>query len=372
MSTSDANEILVETSGTLGRIILNRPRALNALTLTMVRMIDAALDDFERDPSISVVFVEGAGERGLCAGGDIRMLYESGKAATDAAATFWREEYRLNSRIARFPKPYVSLLDGITMGGGVGISAHGSHRIATDRLRLAMPETGIGFFPDVGASFLLSRSPGESGTYLGLTGNIIGPADAIHAGLADAMVPFADIDMLRQALSDLPVGADAKAVSTIIATLAQTPAQGTMAVQQSLIDRAFAFDTAEEIIDALAQEASAFAAETQAVLLTRSPSSLKIALQMLRLARGSESLEDCLNREFAGSVAILGIADFYEGIRAAVIDKDRNPRWNPATLAEVKEVDLAPFFAPHAAPLFVLDKNPNHGPIRSEPEARPR
>ncbi|MDP9836243.1 enoyl-CoA hydratase [Neorhizobium huautlense] len=356
MSTTDTSEILVETSGALGRIILNRPKALNALTLSMVRMIDAALDDFEKDPAIAAVLVEGAGERGLCAGGDIRMLYESGKSGSEDAATFWREEYRLNGRIARFPKPYVAILDGITMGGGVGISAHGSHRIATDRLRLAMPETGIGFFPDVGATFLLSRSPGEVGTYLGLTGSIIGPADAIHAGFADVMVPFAGIDILREKLSALPAGADAHAVSAVIHALAQTPSAGMLAAHQPLIDRTFAFDTVEDIMVALAREKSAFAAETHATLLTRSPSSLKITLRMLRRARESESLEDCLNREFSGSMAVLGLADFYEGIRAAVIDKDRKPRWSPAALSDVKDADLAPFFAPHPAPPFALEE----------------
>ncbi|SMC99777.1 enoyl-CoA hydratase/isomerase family protein [Rhizobium sp. RU36D] len=348
------NHVLVEQTGSLGVITLNRPKALNSLTYEMVQAVDAALTRFEGEPSVAAVLVCGAGERGLCAGGDIRQVLESVKAGKTAqAAAFWRDEYRMNARISHFPKPYIAIMDGITMGGGVGISAHGSHRIVTERLRLAMPETGIGFFPDVGATWLLTRKPGEFGLFMGLTGEIIGADDAIRVGLADAFVPSEKIAALREALSAVPPGGGAGAVSAAIARFVQTPPPSPVSdADRAMIDRVFAHETVEGILAALEQEEGAFAARILGVLNSRSPTALKIALRMLRLARGSPSLEECLNREFAGSAQILTLGDFHEGVRAAVIDKDRNPRWQPASLAEVTEGTIAPFFKPHQEPPF--------------------
>src|SRR6202000_976402 len=199
-------DLIVRREGSAGIIRLNRPKALNAMTLEMSVGIDAALDRFESDPAIAVVVLEGAGERGLCAGGDIRGLYESSRAGGDLGKVFWRQEYIMNARIAKFPKPYIAFMDGLVMGGGVGLSAHGAHRIVTERTKLAMPEVGLGFFPDVGGTWLLSRAPGEIGTYFGLTGQTMNGPDAVFARFADAVVPSAKLPALRQALTAVRLG----------------------------------------------------------------------------------------------------------------------------------------------------------------------
>src|SRR5665213_1268001 len=199
-------DLIAQREGSAGIIRLNRPKAINAVTLQMFRDIDKALDAFEADPAIAVVLLEGAGERGLCAGGDIRALYESSKVRGDLGKILWREEYILNARIAKFSKPYVAFMDGIVMGGGVGLSAHSRHRVVTEKTKLAMPEVGLGFFPDVGGTFLLSRSPGEIGSYFGLTGQTMNGPDAIYAGFADAVMPSAKLAALREMLTGLRPG----------------------------------------------------------------------------------------------------------------------------------------------------------------------
>lgn len=345
-------EVLTGRTGALGLIALNRPRVINSLSRTMIHQIEAALDTFETDPSIAAVLVTGEGERGFCAGGDIRMLYESGRAGSPDAQEFLREEYRLNGRIGRYPKPYVVIMDGITMGGGVGLSGHASHRIATDTTKLAMPETGIGFFPDVGATWLLSHAPGELGTYMGLTGEPIGPADAIAAGFADCFVPVDGLKTLAERLATLPAGADAKTVSNLIAPFARTAPEGQFATNRALIDRCFAFDTVEQILAALDAEDNDFATRAKATMLIKSPTSLKVTLALLRAGRTSPTLETCLAREFSATAQTLKTPDFYEGIRAAIIDKDRNPRWAPASLDEVGPEIVEAFLRPHPQPLF--------------------
>ena len=345
LSTSDP-QTLIEHSGTLGRIRLNRPKALNSLTLTMVRDIEKALDAFEADPEVTAVLLTGEGERGLCAGGDIRMIYDGGKAGSPEPVDFWREEYRLNARLNRLEKPFVAFMDGIVMGGGVGVSVYASHRIVTERTRFAMPETGIGFFPDVGASWFLTRRKDELGTYAALTGEQLAAGDAIALGLADRYVPSERLPELAEALSRRPD------VSATIAAFAQTPPPASVAAQQHLIDRLFAFDTIEDILKALAQDGSAFAERTLGVLRTKSPLSLKVTLRLLRLGRQEASLEACLEREFSAIAAVLRSHDFYEGVRAAVVDKDRNPQWRPAHLEDVTAEDVAAFFKPSAEPLF--------------------
>ena len=199
--TAAEGDLIVRREGALGVIRLNRPKAINALSLEMSEGVDAALDRFEHDPDIAVVLLEGAGERGLCAGGDIRGLWESSKAKGDLGKRFWRQEYIMNARIAKYPKPYVAFMDGLVMGGGVGLSAHGRHRVVTEKTKLAMPEVGLGFFPDVGGTYLLSRTPGELGTYFGLTGTTMNGPDAIYAKFADAVVPSAKLPALREALT---------------------------------------------------------------------------------------------------------------------------------------------------------------------------
>ncbi|MFC3163862.1 enoyl-CoA hydratase/isomerase family protein [Ciceribacter thiooxidans] len=345
-------EVLTGRSGTLGLISLNRPRIINSLSLGMVRAIDAALDDFEHDPTIAAVMVTGEGERGFCAGGDIKMLYEGGKAGSPEPATFWREEYRLNARIGSYPKPYVVLIEGITMGGGVGLSGHASHRITTETARLAMPETGIGFFPDVGATWLLSQAPGELGTYMGLTGEPVGATDAIAAGFADWLVDTSQVSEIAEALSSLPAAAGHNDVAAVIADAARPATALAFAEHRNLIDRCFAFDSIEEILATLAADASEFATKARATMLIRSPTSLKVTLALLRKGRSSPDLETCLEREFAATDQILRTPDFYEGIRAAIIDKDRNPKWSPATLDAVGPAIVDAFFRPHPEPLF--------------------
>ncbi|UXT52010.1 enoyl-CoA hydratase/isomerase family protein [Agrobacterium tumefaciens] len=342
-------QVVVEKAGAAGIIRLNRPKAINSLTLPMVRALFQTLQRFEDDPDISCVVLTGEGERGLCAGGDVRIIHDLGKAGDPQVLEFWREEFPLNYRIARFGKPYVALMDGIVMGGGVGISAHGSHRIVTERTRLAMPETGIGYFPDVGGSWLLPRAPGECGTWLGLTGNTVTAADAIHAGFADYYIGSDRLDAL---VRDLSQAADTEAVEAAIAAHAKEAGKGVLAANRDVIDATFRFDTVEEIFAALSARDDVFSKDTLEVLNRRSPTSLKLTLKLLRLGRESASLIECLEREFAAGTEILRQHDFYEGVRAALVDKDRNPRWRPARLEEVREEDLAPYFAEHSGNLF--------------------
>ncbi|TXM73673.1 enoyl-CoA hydratase/isomerase family protein [Methylobacterium sp. WL12] len=344
------SDVLVERAGSLGRIRLNRPKALNALTHGMVGAIDAALDRFGADPGVAAILLTGEGERGLCAGGDLRSLYES--AGSGFAEDFWRDEYRLDARIARLEKPFVAIMDGITMGGGVGLSGHACHRVVTERSRIAMPETGIGYLPDVGGTWLLPRAPGEIGTYLGLTGAQMGAADAIFAGFADALVPAAALPGLVDALAALPPDAGQAGVRAAIDARAVTPEPAPLAEARALIDACFAFDRVADILAALAADGSEFATRTRTTLLEKSPSSLVLTLRLLRLGRTSARLEDCLEREFHASLALLVEGDFREGIRAAVIDKDKTPRWSPTTLDAVDLERIEAWLAPRAALVF--------------------
>ncbi|MBY5745165.1 enoyl-CoA hydratase/isomerase family protein [Rhizobium leguminosarum] len=343
-------EVIIERRGTAAIIRLNRPRALNSLTLPMIRTITAALQDFADDPEAASVVMTGEGERGFCAGGDIRALHESARAGDGLAGTFWREEFRLNHIIASYPKPYVALMDGITMGGGVGLSSHGRHRVVTERTRLAMPETGIGYVPDIGATWLLPRGPGEAGTWLGLTGLDIGAADAIHARLADLQIASSRLGEVIDALSGLP-RASSGDVDAVLQTLSEPQGESRLRQNAAVIDRAFRFDSVEEILATLAEEEGEFAAETLRVLLTRSPTSLKLALRLLRAGRRSASLAECLGRELGACLQMLDNPDFFEGIRAAVIDKDRNPKWSPASVEAVEVARVEHFLKPAEPPL---------------------
>ena len=345
-------EILTARQGALGLISLNRPRVLNSLSLGMVEAMTAALDRFEQDQTIAAVLVTGEGERGLCAGGDIRMFYESGKAGDSKASEFLKAEYRLNAKIARYSKPYLVFMEGITMGGGVGVSSHGSHRVVTETTKLAMPETGIGFFPDIGATWLLANAPGEIGTWMGLTGDTILAADTIAAGFADYYVPADRLGSLASALATLPPEAGSDAATDMIKTFATDLPTGKLADNRAMIDQCFAFDTVEEIVKALQAAGTDFATATLSTMLAKSPTSLKVTLRMLREARRSKDLETCLEREFAGTLQVVKVPDFYEGIRAAIIDKDRNPKWSPATLEDVAPESVEAFFAARDVRLF--------------------
>jgi enoyl-CoA hydratase len=346
VAIDEGADLIVRREGTAGVIRLNRPKALNALTLEMTRGIVAALDGFEADPAVSLILLEGAGERGLCAGGDIRSLYESARAGGDLGKIFWREEYLLNARIAAFPKPYVAFMDGLVMGGGVGVSAHGSHRVVTDRTRIGMPEVGVGFFPDVGGTWLLSRAPGQLGTYFGLTGTAMTGADAVYAGLADAVVASKQLPALREALTQAPDKATSDDVRAIIDGFAMPGQVAPIAAQQPLIDALFGQDSIEEIVTALAHHSSEFAQASLQTMLGNSPTGLKLTLKLLRLARNSTSLQECLAREYRAALEIFVNHDFPEGIRAAVIDKDRNPHWSPARIEDVTPQIIARYFVP--------------------------
>ncbi|WP_247614056.1 enoyl-CoA hydratase/isomerase family protein [Streptomyces tagetis] len=332
--------VRVHTTGRAAHLVLDRPRALNALNHEMVLRLGEALTAWESDPAVETVVLTGAGERGLCAGGDIRVVHADARDGDgSASAAFWRDEYRLNARIARYPKPYVAVMDGIVMGGGVGVSAHGGVRIVTERSVIAMPETGIGFVPDVGGTHLLSRAPGELGTHLALTGARIGAADALLCGLADHYIPSAALPDLLADLAALPA-ADA------VARHARPAPGGDLAAAREWIDACYRADTVEEIVRRLLDHGDPAAKETAGTLLTRSPTALKVTLASLRRARRLGSLERVLDQEYRVSLAALDAPDLVEGIRAQVVDKDRAPRWSPPTLAEVTDADVERYFAP--------------------------
>src|SRR6202789_2706766 len=325
-------DVIPPREGSGGVTSLNRQQEINAMTLEMSLAIDRALDQFEADPAVALVLLEGAGERGLCAGGDIRGLYESSRAGGDLGKVFWRQEYVMNARIAKFPKPYVAFMDGLVMGGGVGLSAHGRHGVVTDKTRLAMPEVGLGFFPDVGGTWLLSRSPGELGAYFGLTGQTMNGPDAIHARFADAVVPSGELPALREVLTNVRIGTTSKEIKALIDGFATGETAGPVAASQPSIDVWFAHDRMEDIVAALQRDGSKLAQATLKTLGEKSPRGMIVALKLLRLARASSSLEQCLVREYRAALEVFASDDFREGVRAAVIDKDRNPRWSPSRL----------------------------------------
>jgi enoyl-CoA hydratase len=349
-------DLIVHREGSAGIIRLNRPKAINAMTLEMSLGIDAALDRFEADPEVALVLLEGAGERGLCAGGDIRGLYDSSKAGGDLGKVFWRQEYIMNARIAKYPKPYVAFMDGLVMGGGVGLSAHGRHRVVTERTRLAMPEVGLGFFPDVGGTFLLSRAPGELGAYFGLTGQTMNGPDAIHARFADAVVPSRRLAGLRDVLTRLRPGALPGEVKALIDGFATGETSGPVAAMQPQIDKWFAFDRMEDIVVALRRDGSELALSTLKALYEKSPRGMVVTLKLLRLARGASSLEECLVREYRAALEVFRSDDFREGVRAAVIDKDRNPKWSPPRIEDVTPEMLAPYFAEIGGDELIFDQ----------------
>lgn len=332
--TTDTSTILTSDAGGLGRIELNRPKLINALSLDMVAGIDDALRGWYDDDGVAFVLVTGRGDRGLCAGGDIKAVYTDIVDGSDENARFWNREYRMNAAIAEYPKPYVVIMNGITMGGGVGISAHGSHRIVTDSTKVGMPETGIGLFPDVGGTYLLARAPGELGTHLALTGTAVGPGAAIALGLADHYVPEDDIADL---ITDLESGGD---LETVIARYAAEPPESELAEAAAWIDDCYRGDDAEAIVAALAAHASPEANAAAELILTKAPTSVKVTLAALRSA-ATKTLPEVLEQDYRIAVEMTGRPDLKEGIRAQVIDKDRNPQWSPATLKAVDAATVA-------------------------------
>ena len=344
MAVAHDPDLRTRRSGGAGWITLDRPAKLNALTPEMVAEMARLLQEWERDADLRLVLLDGAGARGFCAGGDIKFVRDSGLARDGQAQIFWADEYRLDAQIAGFGKPVVAFMTGIVMGGGVGLSAHTRHRIVTESTRLAMPEAGIGLIPDVGSTWLFSRARGETGTYLALTGSAVGAADAIALGLADHFVAEAALEALKAALV-LACPNTSEQVSAVVERFAGPPGEPLLAARQPPIDRAFAHDTVEQILAALRSEGSEFALATAREIGAKSPTSLKLTLRALREARGFASLQDGLRLEYRVVCRLLGGHDFYEGIRAAVIDKDRRPSWSPSRLDGVAPAALDQYFA---------------------------
>ncbi|MCG8490670.1 MAG: enoyl-CoA hydratase/isomerase family protein [Sneathiellales bacterium] len=343
---SEDQEILFEQKGQLGVITLNRPKALNALTHEMAIALDQKLVDWASDESVQAVLIKGTGEKAFCAGGDIVKLYNEGKAGGDYPFRFYHDEYLCNARVKHFPKPYIAFIDGIVMGGGVGVSVHGSHRIATERTLFAMPESGIGLFPDVGGTYFLPRCPGELGMYLGLTGARLKAADTVYAGVANAYINSANLDGLEQSLSSMQFSADPHGdVDQMIAVFAEDPGVAPIAENRTAIDRHFAHNSVDDILASLEEDGSDWALKNAASLRAKSPTSMKVTCRQIREG-ADKNFDECMKLEWRMVNRIIKGVDFYEGTRAVVIDKDQSPVWSPASLDEVSEEDVAQYFAP--------------------------
>jgi len=336
---ADPDELLIRVDGSVGVMTLNRPKAINSLNHNMVNLIDRALTEWAQDPAITTVVLSGAGERGLCAGGDLVPLYESARAGGADARKFWFDEYRLDAKVGSFPKPYVSLMDGIVMGGGVGVSAHGSVRVVTETSKIAMPEVSIGFIPDVGGTYLLSRAPGLLGLHAALTGAPFFGADAIALGFADHYVPHAALEAFTAAV----VG---EGVEAAVRAYEEEPPASQLLAQRHWIDECYSGETAIEIVAALRGHDAGPANDAANLIETRSPVSVCVALQAIRRAADLGSLEDVLRQEYRTTCGALRSHDFVEGVRAQIIDKDRNPKWSPPSLAAVTEQDVEDYFTP--------------------------
>jgi enoyl-CoA hydratase len=337
--TAKNEDILVSVDHGVGLLTLNRPKAINSLNHAMVTGLAAALDEWENDDDVHTVLLSGAGERGLCAGGDVVALYHSAKADGTAARSFWHDEYVLNSHIARYPKPYVALMDGIVMGGGVGVSAHASVRVVTDTTKMGMPEVGIGFIPDVGGTYLLAHAPGHLGLHAALTGAPFSGADAIVLGFADHFVP-------HEALSAFTDRVIRDGADLAVAAHAFQPPTSSLAEQRHWIDECFEGETVAEILANLRGHGSEQAHDAADLMATRSPIALSVTLAAVRRAARLATLEDVLVEEYRTSCTSLKSHDFVEGIRAQLVDKDRKPKWSPATLDQCDQVDVDAYFAP--------------------------
>jgi enoyl-CoA hydratase len=335
-----SDEVLTRADGGVRFLLLNRPKAMNSLTHSMVTTMHSLLRDWAHDDDVHAVVVRGSGERGLCAGGDIVAIYHS--ILTDGGAAtrkFYRDEYLLNHYIARYPKRYVALMDGIVMGGGVGVSVHAGTRVVTDTSKVAMPEVGIGFVPDVGGTYYLSRAPGKLGLHAALTGAPFAGSDAIAMGFADHYVPHQALDDFARAIVDdgLEAALDRYAVA---------PPSSKLAAQRSWIDECYDGETVADIVAALRGHDAGPANDAANLIATRSPTALAVTLEAVRRAGRLDTLEDVLRQEYRVSCATLRSHDHVEGIRAQVIDKDRNPKWKPSSLSAVSAADVEAFFAP--------------------------
>ena len=330
-------DVLVRSYGALRRITLNRPKALNAITLDMAVAMTSLLRAWASDPAVGAVLLDGAGERGFCAGGDIRALYDAAKkdpviSGDSLPARFWATEYKLNVLIAHYPKPLVAVMDGLVVGGGVGLSAHAPFRVVTDRSAIAMPEVQIGFFPDVGACYLLARAPSYVGTYLALTGDRIGAGDAIYCNLADVHVAADHLIALAPALADCRADQD---VRIRLSELSTAPAPTRLPIERPWIDGCYGAATVEDIFARLDASSEGKARAALDTMLKASPTSLKVALRNLRSAATFNRVEESFAQDYRIALACVAGYDFIEGIRATIVDKDRNPRWQPDKIGAV-------------------------------------
>ena len=324
--------MIVRAQGALRRITLNRPKALNALTLDMAVTMTTFLRSWAADPAVGTILLDGAGERGFCAGGDIRALYDAAKSGSPLPREFWATEYRLDVLIAQYPKPIIAVMDVLVMGGGVGLSAHASHRIVTERSAVAMPEVGIGFFPDVGACYLLARAPGYVGTHLALTGQRMTAADAIYCGLADVQIDAARLAALPLALADCRTARDARAR---LEAMSVAPAASGLAAARLWIDGCYSANNVEDIVKRLRASGGDAAHAALAIVERMSPTALKLTLRNMRSAVSFQRVEQSFQQDYRLALACIAGHDFIEGIRAAIVDKDRRPVWRPDTLEAV-------------------------------------
>ena len=342
-------EILFRRVGCVGHVKFNRPEILNALNFDMVVKMQEVLNDWAVDSKIAVIIVQGAGERAFCAGGDIRRLAESSRnEGLDYCRNFFSSEFRLNRSVFRYPKPYISILDGITMGGGVGLSVHGEYRIATERMLFAMPETGIGYFPDVGGSYFLPRCPGSIGMYLGLSGARLKVGDSLAAGIATHYVPSSGIEELIKEFERIDPGADASIeIQEILSEAAGMVESETLVGHRSLIDQCFSGDSLEEILGSLDACDGEWSTVTASIIRKKSPTSLKITFHQLKEGASME-FEECMVMELRLALRFMEGHDFYEGVRAVVIEKDNQPKWQPNNVSQVKNEIVQRYFAPLA------------------------
>lgn len=339
MMSMEQNDVLFRCEGAIGRITLNRSKALNALTEDMCAAMHERLRDWAVDSAVHAVVIDAAPGKAFCAGGDVRAVYDAGRKGDSSVMSFFRTEYPMNATIRRFSKPYIALIDGLAMGGGCGVSMHGSHRVASENAVFAMPETAIGLFPDIGATFFLNRLPGGIGMYLALTGVRIGVADAVYCGLATHFVSSRDHARL---LSRVTQG---EAPDPILEKLSGSPTGiAEMATHRAAIDRAFAASSIEEVLARLENEGE-WGRETASLLKTRSPTSLKVAFRQMREGARLD-FESCQRMEYRIMARMMEGPDFYEGVRAALIDKDQKPRWMPDRLDKVTDGDIDRYFAP--------------------------
>ena len=343
-----SNEVSVHVHRGVGRITLTRPKALHALNAPMCETILMALERWADDPSVHLVMIDHDAEtRGFCAGGDIRMLADSGAGDASEARAFFKVEYRMNAALKTFPKPVLAIMDGVTMGGGVGLSVHGSHRIATERTLFAMPETGIGLFPDVGGGWFLPRLTGYLGTWLALTGARLKGVDVAAARIATHFLPSELVPNLKKQVesADFSVGA-AEMLNEILRGLAHAVPAGSFEAHRDIMDDCFSRDTAEEIAAALAASDDTWAAEQASTIRAKSPETVKVALRQLREGARLDNFEDNMRMEYRIGWRKVQSHDFLEGVRAVIIDKDNEPKWQPETLEAVSEADIARYFEP--------------------------